>query len=157
MLLTRAVSAFLFTQLIATLWAVAYRLRYEFGGRGAPDHVLGDFWSHGTALSAPAPFLAVLGVLSLVARRQGRLGTVATAILFLLMGVALVAGAGEPAVHRAIRGGFPLLERLGILILSVVGLAVALLVLLVAGSLLRDRLVRGRERVGEADSRLADT
>jgi hypothetical protein len=141
MTLTRAVSAFLTTQLLATIWAVAYRLPYEFGGHGAPDQVLRDFWSRGTALSAPAPLLAVLGLLSLLARRQGPLGTSATAILLVVMCIALVAGALEPAVYQALRGGFPPLERAGIFALTVLDLIVALLVIIVAGGRLRDRMV----------------
>ena len=141
MTLTRAVTAFLGTQLLATVWAVAYRLPYQFGGHGAPEHVFRDFWSHGTALSAPAPVLVVVGILAVLARGRNRARTVATALLILLMVLALITGILEPAVRQAVRGGFPLLERTGILILTIVGLALALLVMVVAGGEVRNRIL----------------
>ena len=150
MTLTRAVAAFLGTQLVATTWAVAYQLPYQFGGHGAPERVLRDFWSHGTALSAPAPVLVVVGILSLLARGHNRAGTVATAMLTLLMAVALITGVLEPAVRQALRGGFPLLERAGILVLTGVGLTLALLVMVVAWGELRDRVAGGGTAVGAA-------
>ena len=140
MTLTRAVGLFLSSQLLATLWAAVYRLPYEFGGHGAPDHVLRDFWSHGTALSAPALFLVALGLLSMVAGRRGRLGSAATAIVIVLMVIGLVTGVLEPALRRALQGGFPLFERTGILILTAMSLAATLLVGIVAVRHLRERL-----------------
>jgi hypothetical protein len=148
--LTRAVAAFLGTQLLATTWAATYRLPYDFGGHGAPDQVLRDFWSHGTALSAPAPVLVVVGILSLLARRRGRAGTVATTILMLLMAVALITGVLEPAVRQALEGGFPLLERAGILVLTIVGLVLALLMIVIAGGELRHRIAGGDAAAGAA-------
>ena len=148
MTLTRAVAAFLGTQLVATAWAVVYRLPSQFGGRGAPDQVFRDFWSHGTALSAPAPILLVVGILSLLTRRRGRAGTIATPILMLLMAVALITGVLEPAVRQALRGSFPLLERTGILLLTAVGLTLALLVMVAAGRGLRHGTVSGSATEG---------
>ena len=150
MTLSRAVAAFLSTQILATIWAVAYQLPYQFGGHGAPDRVLQDFWSHGTALSAPAPVLIVVGIVSLLSLRRSRVGTVATAILILLMALAVLTGVLEPTVRQALTGGLPPLERAGILVLTVAGLTLAVLVMVVAGGQLRARFARSSGGVGAA-------
>lgn len=150
MTLPRAVAAFLGAQLLSTTWAVAYQLPYQFGGQGAPERVLRDFWTHGTALSAPAPMLVVIGIVSLLAMRRGRTGTATTAILLVLMAVAVVAGILEPALRQALRGGFSPLVKRGILILTFVNLALALLVIVVAVRHLRDRFPLGGAAVGAA-------
>ena len=142
MTVTRAVGVFLSIQLLATFWAAVYQLPYEFGGHGAPDHVVRDFWSHGTALSAPAPFLLALALLSILAGRRGRLGSVATALVIPLMIIGLVTGVLEPVLRRALRGGFPLFEETGILLLTGMNLAATLLVGIVAVGHLRDRISR---------------
>jgi hypothetical protein len=140
MTLTRAVATFLGIQLLATSWAVWNRLPYEFGGRGSPDHVLREFWSHGTALSAPAPLLVVVALVALLTRREGRLGTVAVGILLVIMGLSVIAGALEPAVRQALRGDLSPIENLGVLALTGLSLGTALTVMLVAGSQFRRRL-----------------
>jgi hypothetical protein len=134
MTLIRAVSTFLGIQLVATLWAVWYRLPYEFGGRGSPDHVLREFWSHGTALSAPAPLLVVVGLMAILARREGRIGTAAVVALLLVMVLAVIAGALEPAVRQALRGDLSPSENSGVLILTGLSLSAALLVVILAGA-----------------------
>jgi len=151
MTLARAVGLFLSTQLLATLWAAVYKLPYEVGGHGTPDHVLRDFWSRGTALSAPAPFLLAVGLLALVAGRRGRYGAAAAVAVIALMILGVVAGVVEPALRRALRSGFPLLERTGILVFSGVSLAAALLVTVVAARHLRDHIFHA----GAADVRAA--
>ena len=112
--------------------------------------MLQDFWSHGTALSAPAPILAGLGLLALIARRRGKLGTTATAILLVLMALALIAGVLEPVVRQALRGDFPPLPRIGILVLTIVDLVLAVVVLLAAGGQLRARVASDGAAKGAA-------
>jgi len=60
--LSHAVSGLLTVQLLAAVWAVAFRLPYEFGGHGVSDRIFRNLWTRGTALSAPIVFLAVGGL-----------------------------------------------------------------------------------------------
>jgi hypothetical protein len=66
------------------------------------------------------------------------------------MVLALITGILEPAVRQALRGGFPLVVRTGILVLTIVGLALALLVMVVAGGAIRNRIAGRGAALGAA-------
>jgi hypothetical protein len=142
--LPRAVSGLLTVQLLAAVWAVAFRLPYEFGGHGASDRILRDLWTRGTALSAPIVFLAVFPVALVFARQHGPRGILGTAAILALSLVALIAGAKEPAVWEALDGGFPPLARGGILVFSGLSLLAALLTVVAAVTRLGRRQIQSR-------------
>ena len=126
MRLTTALRFFLVVQLLATVWAIVYRLPYAFGGTGSPDRVFEDFWTRGTALSAPAPFLLLLAVFGVISRRKNRVGTVAAGLSVVMLIVAVVAGLFEPAFTRALQGEIPMVPATGVLVLIVCSLITAL-------------------------------
>ena len=117
-----AVRWFVTIQLIAAAWAVVFGLPYEFGGIGLPGRVFQDAWTHGTGLSAPIPFLALIVLLGFASRRPGRGGTAATIALLALLALSLVAGLFEPAWRRALLGEIPRTAATGVLVLTLTGL-----------------------------------
>ena len=121
MALALALGAF---TVVATAVGVARRLPYEFGGTGSPDNVAGDAFLHGTGISAPLVFVALMIALAYVAGRAGRIGVVAAVVLAVLGAVGIVAGLLEPA-----------LGKLDPLVTPVAVLGIGLAVLLVAGAL----------------------
>jgi len=104
------------------VWAIAFGLPYEFGGAGSPDRVFQDAWTHGTALSAPIPFLALMVLLGFASRRPGRSGTTATIVLMILLVMSAVAGLFEAAWRRALFGEIPRTAATGVLVLTLLGM-----------------------------------
>ena len=81
---------------VATLVAVDQGLAYEFGGRGDPTNVSGEWVAHGTGLSAPLAPLVGLAVCAVLALWRDRWwGAVGAAVIAALGALFLVAGAGE--------------------------------------------------------------
>ena len=98
--------------------AVATLVAYEFGGRGDPADVSGEWVAHGTGLSAPlAPLVGLAACAVLALRRDRWWGLVGTLGIAALGALFLVAGAGE--------GVWP--DRFGALakLLQAVGFALA--------------------------------
>ncbi|PZR64411.1 MAG: hypothetical protein DLM71_02410 [Chloroflexi bacterium] len=85
--------------LVASVVGIARHLPYQFGGTGDPDSVAADAFLHGTGISAPLVFVAVIIVLAWVAGRRGWIGIAAAAVVALLGTVGILAGFMEPALR----------------------------------------------------------
>jgi hypothetical protein len=82
---------------------------YQFTGRGDPDQMVLDFALFGTLLAPPLPLLLLFGATTFLARRGGRQGKIANAVMIPICAVMAIGSLGEslsppsPDVPRAIQ------------------------------------------------------
>ena len=115
---------------LSTIFAIANKLPYEFGGTGDPNTVVADSITHGTAMSPPITVLILLVILAILTLRRGWLGIVGILGAMLLAILFLVAGLAEPIIWRTLQvRTFGVFEFL-ILALSVAGFTLSLCMLI---------------------------
>ena len=121
----------LILQFIGAFISIAWKLPYEFGGRGDPNNVAQDFLhGGGTALSAPLIPLLILSVFLMLASRRDWWGMLAIGGIVLSSMLFIVAGLQEPILWRTLRSSsFGAIEMI-VIALGVAGNLLSLLMLL---------------------------
>jgi hypothetical protein len=114
--------------------SVAARWPHQFGGHGRPDQVAADFVTGGgTALAPPLLLVVLLAVVAVGIQARHRFRVAATVLLLPVAAVLTVGALGE-----ALAPASPDVPRAAQLAGGVVGVALSLLLLVLAGAALTD-------------------
>ena len=127
---------------IGAVLAISEGLPAEFGGRGDPDNVAGEFLTRGTAMSPPLVPMIVLAALLAISLSRAWWGTLALIGMGIVGVLFAVGGLGEP--NNPAGSDLPQWVHLTIKVLGV-GLSVLLVVLVLAEIVLRLKLGRPRD------------
>jgi hypothetical protein len=138
-----AVPSVLAVVVVEAVVSIAARWPHQFGGHGRPDEVGADFVTGGGTALAPPLWLVVLLAVVTLGVQAGPRGRIAATVLLLPAAAVLTVG----ALGEALAPAGPDVPRAAQLTGGVVGVALSLLLLVLAGAALGEAWRRrGAER-----------